>query len=154
MTGYSRGHQSQCVDLHSPSLPPTTQCAWRRQRRQWLLWEFGEVFGLIGLELLDAGLAAKFDLLAIIYLCDGFPHRAKTIAADEASLEWVRFGICGMETESEVKDEGGGDEGDFGFHDEVALDLVLFVLFFEGGSPLRNEGGHQPRGRSRCDKKR
>jgi len=57
-----------------------------------LLRQLGKIFGRIGFELLDAGLAAKFDLLAVVNLVNRLAHAAKFIAADEAGFERVGSG--------------------------------------------------------------
>jgi hypothetical protein len=49
-----------------------------------LLLQLAEIFGRIGVELLDAGLAAKFDLLVVVNLGDDLAHAAEFVAADEA----------------------------------------------------------------------
>ena len=81
-------------------------------------FELREVFGLIGFELLDAGFAAKFDLLAVVNLGDGAAHAVEVVATDEAFGEGVGLGFLGGGSgfrgraggEGEAE-EGGGEEG-------------------------------------------
>ena len=69
--------------------------------------EFGEVLRRISLELLDAGLAAEFDLLLIVDLYDRFSHTAEFLAGDEADLEGIR---CGRRKEESGTEQAGEED--------------------------------------------
>ena len=58
-----------------------------------LLRQLDKILRLIGFEFFDAGLAAKFDLLAVIDLGDGAAHAVEVVATDEALGERVRLGF-------------------------------------------------------------
>jgi len=83
-----------------------------------LLLELAEILGRIGLELLDAGLAAEFDLLVVVNLGDGLAHAAEFIAADEAGFQRVGGGSRNGEAGTE---EETGEEGEGRFHGGVGL---------------------------------
>ena len=96
-------------------------------------FELREVFGLIGLELFDAGFAAKFDLLAVVNLGDGAAHAVEVVAADEAFGEGVGLGFLGGEggfrggvgSEGEAE-EGGGEEGaECSFHFSGCVEVCV-----------------------------
>ena len=64
--------------------------------------ELGEVFGRIRVELLHAGLAAEFDLLAFVGFNGDLAHAAELVPTDDASIERVR----------RVSGKAGDTEGD------------------------------------------
>ena len=99
---------------------------------------------MIGLELLDAGFAAEFDLLAVIDLGDGAAHAVEIGAAHEAFGKRVGLGfLCGSggfrsgaggEREAH---EGGGKKGaECCFHYSCVLEFV-WVFRERGGSQKR-----------------
>ena len=74
--------------------------------------QLGEVFGRISVELLHAGLAAEFDLLAFVRFDDDFAHAAELVAADDTGIERVRF-VSGKAGGGEADE----DDGEQCFHD-------------------------------------
>ncbi len=78
------------------------------------LLELGEVFRLVSLELLDAGFAAEFNLLAVVDFDDGFSHRAQFLATDETDFE--RIGSIGGGEQAGTGEEEAGEKNKCQFH--------------------------------------
>ena len=83
-----------------------------------LFVQLGEVFGRIRVELLHAGLAAEFDLLAFVGFDDDLAHAAELVATDDAGVERVRL----------VSGKAGGGEGDEDGGEQCFHDVCVWVL--------------------------
>ena len=82
------------------------------------LLQLRQVFGGVRVELLDAGLAAKLDLLAVVNLGDGRAHAAEFITTDDTGLERISGGSSRDEAGTE---EEAGEEGEGQFHGGFGL---------------------------------
>jgi hypothetical protein len=118
-----------------------------------LLRQLAEILRLIGFEFFDAGLATKFDLLAVIDLGDGAAHAVEVVATDEALGERVRLGFFSGERwlwrgaggEGEAQ-QGGGEEGmQFMFVSWCGFCFSMMTQVIKSGRAAR------PRGRTVSD---
>ena len=78
------------------------------------LLELGEVFRLVSLELLDAGFAAEFNLLAVVDFDDGFSHRAQSPPPCREKL--FSSGSIGGGEQAGTSEEEAGEKNKCQFH--------------------------------------